>query len=673
VTSSGRKKRARATKGSAAAAAPAAPEAVPAPGARTAALGLASVTVLVSVAVPGGPFAFLPAALRWPLAGLVVFALWWPWLEDQGRRLPARLPAVLEALALTLVLGGYFLLKLAGLHASGTDENVYFYSAVRLSQGAVPYRDFFFAHPPMHLVVPALIFKITGFGIPVAKAIPVLAQATAGLFLYLTVRRASRALAAAALLLHLLAYQVLMGSTDMNGENIMSAFLLAALFTAVRGRLLLAGVLAGFALGTGLYALAGVIALAVAAGCTSRRALGRFGLGLLASFGGLVLVFRVLGGPGFTEGVFSYHLAKPVKGERVSIFTSASPIAIAGAYLHNLGFYLSSSEFKKQVFFHGPVFLAALVSVGLVLGRAVDAGRRQGFAAARAVLTARDLLAGSPEGLAKLGLLAGLLFTAQWAGLNEVYDFYSVPMFAFLSLPAAYALWDAFRTARSARRPTDLRVPALVLALFALHLPMADSLNGRLWGDEARDAGQVVRYEWREPAALGGPAALARSLFFVDERVKGTVTPPYRHYLWNKLLTFSTVDEIAAYVRERTAPEETIAGASTIAPLVALRAGRRLAADEADTNNKRFVTGVLTDEQFFAKACRDRLRYLVVAPRSHFGGPLMATNPTAREGFALEREFADPQLLHGGRKFPITLYRRRDVPGLPAGTVCAVR
>ncbi len=41
----------------------------------------------------------------------------------------------------------------------------------------------------MHLLVPAAVFKVTGFHIAVAKAIPVLAQATAGLFLYLTVRR----------------------------------------------------------------------------------------------------------------------------------------------------------------------------------------------------------------------------------------------------------------------------------------------------------------------------------------------------------------------------------------------------------------------------------------------------------------------------------------------------
>jgi hypothetical protein len=51
----------------------------------------------------------------------------------------------------------------------------------------------------------------------------------------------------------------------------------------------------------------------------------------------------------------------------------------------------------------------------------------------------------------------------------------------------------------------------------------------------------------------------------------------------------------------------------------------------------------------------------------------MTSNATAREGFTKERDFADPQLLHGGRRFPISLYRRLEVPGLPAGTVCAVR
>jgi hypothetical protein len=646
----------------------------PPPSARLTTVALAATVVVAAVALPSGPFAFLPAATRWPLALLVALTLGWPLLEERGWRAPPWLGTVVEGLALTAVLGSYALLKLVGLHPSGTDDNIYFYLATRVSQGAVPYRDFFFAHAPVHLLVPAAVFKVTGFHIVVAKAIPAVAQAVAGLFLYLTLRRASRALAGAALLLHLLAYQVLMASTDMNGENLMTAFLMASLYAAVRGRALLAGVLAGLALGTGLYALAGVLTLLLAAAFASRRTLARFGLGLVASFGALLLLFGLLGGHGFFEGVFAYHLSKPVKGGRLPVFASGSPAAIVGAYLHNLGLYLGTKELKKSLFFHAPTYLAAVLGAGLVVGRALHARiALRGGTTWRAILTPRDLLAGTPEGLAKLGLLAALLFTAQWAGLNEVYDFYSVPMLAFLAIPAGYALWDAFRRARAARRLEELRLSALVVALFALHLPLASALDANLWPEEQRQAGQVVRYQWHDPEALPGLAAVTRALFFSDHRVKGATIVPFRHYLWNKLLTFSTVAEIAGHIRERTRPDETITGASTLAPLVALYAGRRLAGDDADTNNKRFVSGVISDAEFFARACRDRIRYVLAAPRSHFSAALMATEPTARASFTVEREVVDTRLLHGGRPFRITLYRRGDRPGLPAGVVCAPR
>jgi len=288
---------------------------------------------------------------------------------------------------------------------------------------------------------------------------------------------------------------------------------------------------------------------------------------------------------------------------------------------------------------------------------------------ARAWLTPRDLFAGTPEGLAKLGLLGTLLFVLQWAGLNEIYDFYAIPMMPFLALPAAYALWSALRGAAAAHAWGDLRLPALTAAVFALHLPLAQSLNRSLFPDEVRDAGKIVRYEWRDPAIGRGAAGITRALFFAEERVKGEVTPPYRHYQWNKLLTFSTAEEVAAHVRDHTTPDETLTGASTVAPLVALLAGRRIAGDEADTNNKRFTSGMLTEERFLERVCRDKVRYVVAAPRSHFSSQVM------REGgpyadFGREHEIVDRQLLHHGRLFAIALYRRRDVPGLPPGQVC---
>lgn len=655
-----------------------------------AALAFAGVLVLFPL-VPSHPLAFLPAVLFWPA---YLGAAAWVGLRAApglGSRLLAGRAgsAVPEALALFLVFGSYVLLKSPGLHASGTDDNIYFYMAVRLGEGTIPYRDFFFSHPPMHLLVPALVFKVAGFSIGTAKMIPAVAQGLAGVFLYLTVRQASRTLAVVVVLLHLTAYQVLMGSTDMNGENLMTAFLAAALYAAVSGRPAWSGTLAAAALSCGLYAMAGVVALAVASAAASRRTIARWGIGFGAAFLVINLPFAVLGGSGYFEGVFEYHLAKPVKGgDRWPVFTSLNPFSVGRALFHNLGAWLGSPEFKKSLYYHAPAYLAAGIAVAGIAARALVAWFRSGPAtrdgtSARdhaergtrgwpVILSPRDLLSGSPEGLVKFAALAVVLFTFQWAALNEIYDFYLVPMMAFLAVPAGYALWGACDRVRAKVGWGRMAASLAVIGVFWLHAPWAESLSRALWPEEHRARGEVVTYDWRDPDILAGPAALTRALFFADSRRKGEVTPHYRHYLWNKRLAFSTAWEIAEYVRTTTTPDETLTGASTLAPLVALLAGRRLAADEADTNAKRFKSGVLTEAAFFERVCADRVRYVLSAPRSYFHDAFMAHNPVIQTFFTRDREFVDQKLQHF-RGFPITLYRRTDREGLPKGRVCEAR
>ena len=637
-------------------------------------IGIASLVLLGLFAVPWGPFAFLPKVLAWPLAGAAV-AGWW-FVEARSRGLitiPVKLAGtVAEACCLILIFGSYGLLKLAGLHPSGTDDNIYYYAASRMTQGLMPYRDFFFAHPPVHLLIPAAVFSITGFSIGIAKSIPAIAQGLAGLFMYLTVRKASRPLSLVALLLHLTAYEVLMGSTDMNGENIMTAFLMASLFAATRGYFILSGVLAALGLGTGLYALAAVLALAAGALSASRKALVRYGIGFAATLVIIITVFASIGGHDFWEGVILYHLGKSLKGsDRISLFTSGNPFAMAGALIHNFGVWITDLVFEKSLYFHAPSYLGFLIGSAIIIRKTFSAWLQPEKAATPwyACLPRRGMLSGSPEGLVTFSFIAVLLFMLQWAALNEIYDYYTVPMIVFLSVPAAYALMRAWEALRDAHQLRQAFFPAILAGLFCLHVPWAASLNRSLWPDEFSDSGKRVTYQWREPWALASLSGITQTLFFEENRMKGDVTPYYRHFVWNKLLTFSTVNDIAAYIRANTSEDETIAGASVFAPLVALYAGRRLTADEADTNSKRVSSGILKSDTLFEKFCSDRIRYIVSAEHSLFDADFMEKNPFMKKYFIRDKVFFDPELAHF-RTFPITLYRRIDTAGLPAGKVC---
>jgi hypothetical protein len=517
----------------------------------------------------------------------------------------------------------------------------------------------------------------------VAKSIPILAEAAAGAFLYLSLRRLDRWLAWLALLLYLTAYQVLMGASAMDGENLATAFLLAALFALTRGHLEVAGALAGLSMGTVLYTAPGVIALAAATATLRRTGPLRFALGFLATFGLLAVLFGTLGGRGFWTGVVGYHLAKTPGADHVPLFGSLNPIHVARAFLHDAAFFLGGKTFGRSLFFHLPLYVAAVIGTAVaVVGRLRDApqaggqGREGNTSLPLPSLTpGREPSARSfawrRQALVIPCAATALAFLAFWSGLSEVYDFYTVPMVAFLAVPAANGLLFLGRALRPGASTRALVACAVAGAAFCLHVPLASSLERALWPEEAARAGETLRFEWRAPSAFRPLALLSRGLFFAEARVRGEAQPPYRHFQWNKMLEFSTSEAIAAYVRASSSPDETLTGASGYAPLVALLADRRMAADEADTNAKRFKTGLLTAPDFYDRVCRDRLRFIVSAPRSPFALQALAADPTASRYFERAQTFEEGKLRHAGVE-QLAVFRRRDdvVPSRP-GMVCA--
>jgi len=62
-----------------------------------------------------------------------------------------------------------FLIRLFFIHPTFSDENFYFNAAKQVLANKAPYRDFFFAHPPLQIYFLALLFKIFGASFAVGK------------------------------------------------------------------------------------------------------------------------------------------------------------------------------------------------------------------------------------------------------------------------------------------------------------------------------------------------------------------------------------------------------------------------------------------------------------------------------------------------------------------------
>lgn len=611
-----------------------------------------------------------------------------------GLRQRLALPA--ETVAVSVLVAVFLLLKANGLRYSTTDESLYFYAARAWSQGSWPYSDFFFSHPPLHIAVPALLYKLFGYHFLIGKWLSTFAGLGAGLAVWRMVRRHVGIWpGVAALALHLLAGEVLQASTNLTGINLTACWLMWGLWAASNRRFVLSGTLLGAAAATGFYAVGGFLTVTVLALFLPlgeprtplvqrlwRHPAGRLAVGFLAVWGTLNVFFWLHAGDGYIDGVYEYHFAKKAKVEGFTPL-SEGPLAVVANFLVLLG----AKDWRQTVYYHAAhVWLAALSPLAVAI-----------------TLWLRGL-APVPRGKAKEPSPWGLLWNprrwwleldnggfglwifvvtlamlVEFAQFKERYDFYYALILPLAAACAAVWLRGVARLAALAvdSAPSSSRDRARWLAVAAilmsfLWVPWDNSVNARTYPEEfrvtgsSRGLGERLAFEWQQAPGPVWVNDLTRGLFWAPERIRGNLETGVHHYLWSKKRWFSTAEAIAGYIREHSQPEDTLTGASDYAPLIALLSDRRLAGNHIDTNSKVFNTGAVRLEAFWDAVCADKLKFLVVAPQSYFAADTVHKRATIIANFQRVEVFHDKKLKHFGRSTDIELWQRKAEPPAPA-------
>ncbi len=625
----------------------------------------------------------------------------------------------LEILAVVLVVGVWTIAKINGMRYSATDEGVYFYAAKAWASGLWPYHDFFFSHPPLHILIPAVFFAIFGFSVTVAKSISVAAAGIAGLFIWRTGRRWFDPLTGVvAMTLFLFAGEVMKSSTNLTGINLTTMWACAGLWAALRRKSFLAGALLGAAACTGFYSVGYFLTLTVLALLAPDldpdknrpmvdRVLGQPGvqllLGFAVVFGAVNLVFFLLAGEDYLTGVYRYHFLKRAK---LAGFTPLDEGL--HALPQNLALMLGGRDFRVSLYYHGAHYvLAFLAPLSLVATVAIRRHAQKAtphlFHAPKglpphladkgrwAMLWDPRLWWTHPKSGGALALVTVLLWAmlTEFAQFKERYDFYYTLVLPLLSLLAAAWLHGLVRLGRWAagcgarwRRPAEgpearglfqpapkaaAPIFAAALALTLLWVPVNIWANATAWPSEvtprgsSKGRGEVLKFDWIDAPGPSFVSETTRALLWKGHRVRGSLESGLHHYLWSKKRWFSTAEPIAAYIREHSKSEETVTGSSTHAPMVALLAKRRMAGDHVDTNSKTFKTGVVSRKAFWTKACKDNVRFIVAGPRSYFSPASMPRRPTVVRHFRLVKEFRDPALKHW-RSVTLQLWERKHSP-----------
>jgi hypothetical protein len=326
---------------------------------------------------------------------------------------------------------------------------------------------------------------------------------------------------------------------------------------------------------------------------------------------------------------------------------------------HNVEAMVTSAPFERTVYYHPHLWVAFLLTpfLGLLLFLTGGAGRSSWwrFVDPRRFFEDQD-------GLAAVIWLVALALVLEFAMFRELHSFYFTLILPFLGLLLGYVVGRPLQRLWECRRHgTRGALATAILAFSVLSIwPSCMLSAGERFPSERIRAGEVKTYDWRLAAVAPHFSGLVKDLFWEESRITGHHARGVSHYLWTKKRLFRSLDDVSTWIQDHSRADETIAGASTSTPLVALASKRRVAAGEVDTNSKRFKAELLEEESYWNAICSDNVRFLISTNRSYFSPGKLRSLPVVNRYFRPVKAFFDPELRYGGR-FPLCVYER--IPG----------
>jgi len=222
-----------------------------------------------------------------------------------------------------IVIAIFFLTQINGLNDFDPgDEHVYIYMGKLIAEGNVIYKDFFNSHPPLHILVTAVLYKIFGFREFIFKLIPLLATIISSFFLFKLVKdKFGNMEAIISISLYLTSLELIKFSTYSVGINLTTMFLMAGIYYLYKNKNMISGILFGFAGLSGLYSLPAILVISGILILNNKRRFLHFLYGFLMIFGSVNLTLLIIAGSSYFIPVYQYHLMKPaIEGYSKNIF-----------------------------------------------------------------------------------------------------------------------------------------------------------------------------------------------------------------------------------------------------------------------------------------------------------------------------------------------------------------
>ncbi len=475
---------------------------------------------------------------------------------------------VLEIFTLSLLICVFFLLKSFGLNPAVSDENIYFYDTWLMSKGLLPYRDFFFAHPPFHLIPGWIVILVTGeFNLVAMKSIPISAVTITGIFLYKIIKQvAGKGSALFALSMFLFSHDLLRASSHWTGMNLAICWMTLGLFLALRQQPKTCGIALGLGISSGVYIVPGAIVIIIMLYAQQAKYSISCIVSIFATWFFINFPFLILGGQEYFNSVLLFHFLKP-SYQGINFLSRIDQLLF-----HNFFLLLA------------PLFLIPVLLIKIV--ETVRNNKNKIFWGDFFRIQFYPYIA-----LSLWCLITWSVFIVFLLSLNRVYHYYFLLLFPFSTI--CLGLFISNLTNHIKLFTKNIYSTLTVISLFILVIAglLVYPLFEQNISYYPTAKGRVKKYKF-PLSPLPDAIQLPVRITWNPDRKIGERFTGIQYYLWHESRVFSEAKQIAEVLRTNAKKNDMIFGDSTTTPLIALLANIPIFDNFVDTNVMRFRAGL---------------------------------------------------------------------------------
>jgi hypothetical protein len=480
------------------------------------------------------------------------------------------------------------------------DEAIYLYmSWAALDHGAIPYKDYFFAHPPFQLVWSIPVFALFGFNPVAAKALPLVATSLTAVFIFLiSKQKIGRIAAVFSAFLFLTAFSLLRSTTFWTGVHESVLLATMGLWFFLRKKPTWAGVCLALGVCTGTYILPAAVLVGALARIEERETLKKYGRSFLGVWGITQIAGIILGGSEYLRSVYLFHFRKP----------EAKQSAWRDTIQH---FFMNFSLFWMGL---NGLWLALLERKNQLAGKQK---KKNPFFMIRLKHFIFDDERFSVAFIGGVWALGYLVFLHL---LKKRFSFYYHLVFPGLALCSGYLAQQVFewvllsirhlRSRLSVQWNDNLAFRLLFISVllggYALYRPSYEAFSPGAFRKKDQEM------KWRD-----SPIPTANSFFkwccWDSIALGGVEYGNAQEILYRTGDFFKPFNTLSNFIAQNSTERDTLFGDSITVGIVAILSNRRLEKDFSDTNTMRFTSKITPAQEAIKTIDNPSLKYVLVS------------------------------------------------------------